>query len=486
MILIKFFILSTIFLVSLFSSVQLTIPKDLVRGEPLLFSLDIIGNDITLPDITDIANNSVQEVSSSTSTNIINNQITKRAKKIYSLYPTQDFLFPSLKFIVDGKEYFSKEQNIVLKNPQKTISSNFELSLKAKVKELYVSENFILTLVFKYKKNANIIDLSFEKPNFDNFWYKQLNDSKQYKEGDFIIQELKFLLFPLKKGILKINPLKINAQIIDGNNSLSFFSNATSNVKIYSNELKFNVKELPSNVKLIGKFDIKTQVDKKEIKQGEAVSFKLEISGNGNIDDIKDIKLDLKDATVYENKPIIKTVYEDDKYKGIYTKVFSIIPNKTMIIPKISLEYFDKDLGFVVLKQSDEIKIKLLNNSIIKKEELIQKADVKVKQKQVIKIIEKVSIKDRVMFFFLGIIVGILILGLYLYVIKYKNKNKSNETSLLKKIKKTKTKDELLKLLAVYIKIDSSLDELIFKLEEKNDIKLHKKDIIKKIKELKL
>jgi hypothetical protein len=486
MFLIKYFILSSIFIVSLFSNVQLNVPKEVVRGEALLFSLDITGNDITLPNMDTIASNSVQEVSSSTSTHIINTQITKRVKNIYSLYPSKDFLFPSLKFIVDGKEYIFKEQKIVLKNPQQTVSSNFELSLKANIKEIYVGENFVLKLLFKYKKNANIIDLSFEKPNFDNFWYKQLNDSKQYEEGDYIVQELKFLLFPLKKGILKINPLKINAQVIDGNNSLSFFSNASTNVKIYSNELEFNVKELPSNINLIGKFDIKAQVDKKEIKQGEAVSYKLEIQGFGNIDDIKDIKLNLSDATIYENKPIIKTKYEDNKYKGIYTKVFSIIPNKSMIIPKISLEYFDKDLGFVVLKESEEIKIKLLTSQIVKKQELMQKADILSKEKEVVKIIEKVSTKDRIIFFFLGLIVGILILGLYFYVINYKNKNKAKETSLLKKIKRSKNKDELLKLLAVYIKLDSSLDELIFKLEEKNDIKLLKKDIIKKVKELKL
>ncbi|MAD42640.1 MAG: hypothetical protein CL623_09645 [Arcobacter sp.] len=486
MFLIKYFILSTIFLLSLFANVQLNIPKDVVRGEALLFSIEITGNDIVFPDFKTIDSYVVQEVSSSTSTNIINSKITKKIKKIYSLYPTKDFVFPDLKFVVDGKEYFSKQQKIVLKDPKKTISSNFELSLKADVNELYVNENFILTLIFKYKKNTNIVDLSFEKPNFDNFWYKQLDDSKQYEEGDFIIQELKFLLFPLKSGILKINPLKINAHIIETNNSFSFFSNATSSVKIYSNDLEFNVKDLPSNVNLIGKFNIKTEVNKLRINQGEAVSFKLVINGYGNVDDIKDIKLDLKNATVYENKPIIKTKYEDEKYKGTYTKVFSIIPNKSITIPRISLEYFDKELNKVVLKQSNEISIEVLETKIEKQTKILQKPSSKIEQKEVIKTIEKVSTKDRIIFFLLGLLVGILILGLYFYVIKYKNKNKSIETSLLKKVKKSKNKDELLKILAVYINIDSSLDKLIFKLEEKKDIKLLKKDIIIKIKELKL
>jgi len=486
MFLIKYFILSTVFLLSLFANVQLSIPKDVVRGETLYFSIEITGQDIIFPDFKTIDSYNVQEVSSSTSTNIINSKITKKVTKVYSLYPTKDFVFPDLKFVVDGKEYLSKKRNIVLKDSKQTISSKFKLSLKTDVKELYLNENFILTLVFKYKKNANIVDLSFEKPNFDNFWYKQLEDSNQYEEGDFIIQELKFLLFPLKSGIIKINPLKINAQIIEANNSFSFFSNATSNIKIYSNDLEFNIKELPLNVNLIGKFDINAKVNKIKINQGEAVSYKLEIIGHGNIDDIDNIKLNLKDATVYENKPIIKTKYEDNKYKGTYTKVFSIIPNKSMTIPKISIKYFDKELSSVVLKQSDEINIEVLEAMTAEKTNLLQRPDIEFEQKEVIKTIVNVSTKERIIFFLLGLFVGILILGLYLYVIKYKFKNKSTETSLLKKIKKSKSKEELLKLLAVYIKFDSSLDKLIFKLEKKDDIKLLKKDIIIKIKELKL
>lgn len=486
MFIIRFLFLSTFFILSLFANLELNLPKEVVRGEPLVFSLTISGNDIQMPKLESIESFSVQEVSSSTSTNIINSKITRRVKKIYSLYPTKDFEFPSLKFIIDGKEYLTKKQDISLKNSQKTISPLFDLTLKTDKQDLYVSESFILTLVFKYKKNSNIVDLSFEKPNFDNFWHKQLSDSKQYEENDFVVQELNFLLFPLKDGALKINPLKINAQIIDTNNSYSLFSNTTSNVKIYSNELNFNIKKLPLNTNLIGNFDIKAQVDNNKIKEGEAISYKLLISGNGNIEDIKDIKLNIKNATIYENKPIIKTKYEDGKYKGTYTKAFSIIPSESIVIPKIQLKYFDKKLAKVITKQSEEIKIEVEKNSLVKNEEKLQKAKVEVKEKEVIKIIEKVSQKDRLIFFALGIIVGILILGLYFYVIKYKNSNKSEETSLLKKIKKAKTKDELLKLLAVYIKINPTLDKLIFELEKENDIKIIKKQIIKKIKELNL
>ncbi|WP_121628059.1 BatD family protein [Poseidonibacter antarcticus] len=485
MIMIRFLFLSIIFITSLFSDVRLDLPKNSIKGEALNFSITISGNDIVLPKLDLIASNSVHEISSSISTNIVNSKIIRSIKKVYSFYPQKDFIFPSLKFIIDGKEYFTKERKIVLKTLGKTKSSLFDLSIKVNKKELYVSENFLLTLVFKYKKNPNIVDLSFEKPNFDNFWYKQLKESKQYEEKGFIVQELKFLLFPLKEGVLKINPLKINARLFV-NDSSSVFSNKMSNIRIYSNELELDIKKLPSNINLIGDFDIKTKVDKTKIKQGEAVSFKLEINANGNIDDISDIKLNLDNATVYENKPKIETKYENGKYIGKYTKVFSIVPNKSIIIPKINLEYFDKKTRTVILKQSDEIKINVVQDSVLTTNQLIQKPIAKIKEKEVIKVIEKISIKDRIIFFTLGIIAGILILGLYLYVIKYKVKRKSNDTPLLKRVKKAKNKNELLKILAVYIKIDSSLDKLIFQLENENDIKLIKKDVVKRIKEINL
>lgn len=59
-------------------------------------------------------------------------------------------------------------------------------------------------------------------------------------------------------------------------------------------------------------------------------------------------------------------------------------------------------------------------------------------------------------------------------------------TPLIKKVKKAKSKKELLKVLAIYINIDKNLDELLFKLEITNNVKVIKKQIIKEIIKLKL
>jgi len=482
------FLIILFFSFSLLSAnVKLSISSNnIIKNEPFVFVIESFGSDIKFPTISEINGNIVQEISNSTSTNIINGQVSKSIKKAYSFVPSESFVLPSFEVIIDGKSYKTNEQKITLENAVKTKSEKFDLSIKSDSNEFYVGENFILTILFKYKKDSQLVDLSFEKPVFENFWYKQIDDTKKYDDGNFVVIELKFLMFALKDGKQKINPLKINAQVFN-DSSYSVFSSAKEQT-IYSNELDFDIKALPQNIKLIGDFEIESFVDKQKVKKGEAVSYKLNIYGDGNIDDISDIKLPINDVTIYENKPQIKSGISNNKYTGTYEKVFSIIANKSFSIPSISLEYFDKELNKVVSKQSKSFDIEVLENEI-KKDVILEKAEVKTKDdnsKETIQIVEKNSLLDRVTFFILGVIVCLLIVCLYFYFINLQRKKIEQNRPLLNKVQSCKTKNELLKIMAIYLKVDSRLDELIFDLEKTKDINILKKEIIKVLKELKL
>lgn len=156
-----------------------------------------------------------------------------------------------------------------------------------------------------------------------------------------------------------------------------------------------------------------------------------------------------------------------------------------MIIPSIKLSYFDKNKKEVVTKQSDNFNIKVIDNTqtaIIK--EKLEKKISSEPSKQIIKVVEKSSIKDNILYFSLGIITMSLILSLYFYVIKQKENKKFNQKPIIKKVKACKTKDELLKTLCVFLKQDPKLDELIFKIEKQNDISSIKKELIKLLKEI--
>lgn len=470
-----------------FSNVQIDIPSTSVKGEPFLFSIEVSGDDIVFPNIKEINGFAVDTVKSYTSTNIINSTITKKIKKVYSLYPTSDLIIPSFEFKIDDEIFKTNEKEVKLVNAQKTKSELFDLSIKTNKSNVYVGEDLILTVVFKYKKYSQILDLSFVQPNFNDFWYKQLNSSKQYEDGEFIVQELNFLLFPLKVGLLNISPMIIQAQVVDPRKTnYSLFSNGVTNTKVYSNTLDINANALPDNVDLVGDFNINASVDKLKVKKGQSISYKLNIDGIGNIDDIKDIKLDIKDATIFENKPEINTSFKDGKYIGSYSKVFSILLQKDAIIPALKLSYFNKIENRVITKESKAFNIEVENNTNNNFISKLEKSNENVQKKTLVKVVEKSSAKDNILYFSLGMISALLIFGLYYYVIKQKEKKEFNDRPLVKKIKASSSKNELLKILSPYIKTDSSLDKLIFDLEKQGDFKTLKQEIIKLLKQIEL
>ena len=473
----------------IFASVKLSVPSSFTSDEAIIFSITASGKKIEFPNITQIQNNLVQNIGSSQATKIINGSYTSSITSTFKIIANSDVIIPKLKLIIDGKTFYTKEKVIKLKTINKTISKDFNLSILSKDKNLYIGESTNVKLIFKYNKNLQITDLSFIKPDFKDFWNRKTNQqSNRYEENDYIIQELEFLLFPQKAGTLSINPLKIVVQMIDrSNNSYSSLFQSTKSKYIYSNKLKFSVKALPANINLIGKFNISASIDKNKINQGEAISYKLFIKGQGNFEDIKDIKLDIKNANIYDNKAKITTSYKNGLHHGEYVKNFSIIPSSSLIIPKIKLKYFDKKTKKVLSISTKEFKINVINKKR-KKVKLEKKKEKNiVKIKEIIKI-QEVKFIDKFLYFICGTIFSLIIIVLYFYV-KHIQQTKKQETStLVVLLKKSKTKNELIKILLPYIKKDARLDNLIFKLEVleiSEDIKSIKKDLILLAKELK-
>ncbi|QKJ24054.1 BatD family protein [Poseidonibacter lekithochrous] len=484
---IRFLIILITLVTISFSNVKIEIPSSIIKGESLLFAIEASGDDIIFPEIKEIDGFTVDVIQSYNSTNIINSRITKKIKKVYSLQPTSDITLPPLEFKIDDKLYITKIKEVKLVNAKKTKSELFDLTIKTNKNDVYVGEDIILTVVFKYKKHSQIVDLSFEQPNFNNFWFKQLNSSKQYEDGNFVVQELNFLLFPLKAGLLEITPMIIHTQMVDPRKSAyAMFSNGLSTFKVYSNALDLKAKDLPSGVDLIGDFDIEAKLDKTKVKKGESISYRLKVDGVGNIDDIKDIKLDLKEATIFENKPKIIASFKDGKYTGSYTKVFSLLLNKNTTIPSVKLSYFNKLENKVITKETKSFVIEVENKNENITPVTLEKKNNSVQNMTQIKVVEKSSIKDNILYFSLGIISTLLIFGLYYYVIKQKEKKEFNDRPLLKKIKASSSSNDLLKILSPFIKTNSSLDKLIFDLEKQGDFKTLKKEIIKLLKQIEL
>lgn len=481
-------LLFLIFNFSLYANITLNAPDFFVKGESYIFEFEAMGSSVKFPTIDKIDGYVVEDLGTSRSLQIINGNYDEKIIKRYRIVPKTDFEIPKFKFIINNKEEESENKKVTEQKVHKTNSDNFDLTLLPSKKDLYVGEDFIVKLIFKYKRGLQITNLGFESPHFENFWYKKIdNTNKRYEENGYIIQELEFLLFPQKSGKLEIDPLRVDVQMVESssNSSFSFFTGVPIVEKVYSNKLEFEVKQLPQNLNLIGDFEINATIDKSEINLGESVTYKLDIQGSGNFDDIEDFKLNIPNATIYDNKPEVKTEYSKDVYKGKYTKNFSIVPNSSLEIPSIQLKYFNKNENRVITKKTPIFNIKV--NGQKEQRVVLQKPKEEKISEEKIMLKAEISTQDKVLFFILGIMSTLLIFGLYFYVKLQKSKINIKDTPLEKLVKNTKDKNELMKVMVPYLKNDMDLDSLIFECQKsEKEFKNLKKEILKRLKEINL
>ena len=468
----------------LFAKVELTAPKAFLQGEAVTFSISASGSDVDFPEIKNISSFVVQQAGTSNQISIINGARSQKIIRKFRFYPTCDIVIPSFKIKINGKIQTTKPQKIILQKVQKTKSNIFDLTISVDKTQAYVGEEIYLTMRFKYKKDTQIYDLQFSNPNFESFWSKSLQAPKPPSDKLYVVQELKYLLFAQKSGILKIPPLKIIAVLPSKNSFSNFFKSTTTSKKIYSNSLKLDIKPLPEDIYLVGDFKIKSTVNKTNIKAGEAVSLQLEISGRGNIDDLEEYNLDIGLATVYDNPSTKDFNIKNGKYGGVYKKTYSIVANEDFTIPSIRLKYFDKRNNKIKTISTKEYKIKV-SKTTTKTPKLETKSI--TQPKEIIK--EKIvyintDFYKLILSFIGGFVIAILICGL-IYFFKNKEKKKK-EFPLQKSIRHSASSSELLKKLIPFVNIDTNLDKMIYTLENNTfkDLKSIKKEIIEILKRL--
>ncbi len=475
----------------LLANVKLEAPKSYFQGESVEFSISANGEDVVIPDIKKIGNLSVRTLGTSSQLNIFNSKRTTTIVKTFAFSPKGDVTIPSFEVKADGKIQKTKPKKVTMVKVEKTVSNLYRFDLKVDKNEAYVGEAIGLTIDFKCKKDLPVLGLELEKPDFEGFWVKKL-DSKTFDDDpEYFKQTLRYLIFPQKAGKVELGSFRVNVVVSTNNYSNSFFSTgARKTIPVYSNRVKIDIKELPRGISLIGKFEMESFVDKQSVKAGEAVSYKLKIKGEGNIDDIVELKPNIPDVTLYDNPAKKEFTVKEGVYSGEYSKVFSIVASKDFTIPPITVEYFDKESNSVKILQTKEYKIK------VQQEQKSQSTVLQTAQPKDSSIKKVITVEKRVqgidilheIFFLLG---GVFTLGgVFIYkFFQSKKRKKKEDTPLIVTVKKTKTPQELLKVIVNYINIDKDLDKIIYRLESTHDIKEFsqiKKEVVKIVKNMEI
>lgn len=311
-------------------------PAEVQAGQQfrLVYSINAEADNFTPPEFTDLAVLGGPNQSSSSSIQIINNQVTRSTTYTftYTLAATREgsFTIPAAKVRSGGKQYSSNPVTIKVRaasssqpgsqSPQNSQAtgtiSNKDVFLRASVdkSDPYMGEQIILT--YRLYTRIPVSNYHIEQsPAQSGFWAEELlrDQTKLLQYNDVVdgeqytVAEIrKVALFPQRSGKLSIDPLgvEIVARVqqqgqrrrtgdpfFDSFFDDPFFASRYQNVNhtLRSNAINIDVKPLPVQGRpaefsgAVGDFSMRATIDKTEVAANEPINLKVVVSGKGNV-----------------------------------------------------------------------------------------------------------------------------------------------------------------------------------------------------------
>jgi len=367
-------------------SVKSYVNKDILAlGDSVMFTLEINSNgkDGTIPNLLKLGGYNIERTGQSTSLKRINGSVEQVQKFTYMITPLKTTTIQSINVSIDGVVYKTDPIKIEVRKNYKNKQLGFDLKIIPEKTDVYVGEPFKVILEYKQKRNVQVHEIKLvQPPGKDNFWIKEQAKEQNRIDGNYKIIQIPYIYAAQKSGELTISESQIKvATPAQKRDSWGMLFNSSNWNTLLSNSVKINAKDIPNGLKLIGDFNIDIKVDKTDVKPNEAVNYTINITGDGNVEDIKPFDFNLANGSVYSEKPDIQHHIEPQGYRGSFLQTQAIVATSSYTIPEINLHYFDPKDKIIKTLHADAININVedrvsqTNNEkttdISKKEEVV-------------------------------------------------------------------------------------------------------------------
>lgn len=342
--------------------------------------------------------------STSTNMQIINGRVSQSISYTYIIEATKEgkYSIPPAKISYNNSELSSNAVNIVVTKPSQArldqmkkdeqaqknqqtqaidiINQNLKIKVNVDKTNVYVGEPVVATYKLYMHPQLNILQLAPDKaPQLNGFWNQEY-DLGQIQYG---LEELngttyrtatikKVILFPQQSGQLNVDSYNFKATVrlqvqnqrrqqrsrdpfadmFDNFFNDPFFGGAgykDFQTVVKSPTIQINVKPLPKGepatfTNAVGSFQVNSWLDKYNAKAGEAVTYKLKISGKGNLKLLAAPQLNLpSNFEVYDPKLEDNTKITTSNVEGDLIFDYVLIPQTPgeYKIPKMEFSYFD-------------------------------------------------------------------------------------------------------------------------------------------------
>lgn len=350
----------------------------------LTLTLNAKGKDAKLPGLGNFEILMGPSVSSSTSIQIINGKTSRnvnysytyiiRAKKegTYTISPatirSDGNILQSNTItikVIKGKQQSqpSGQNNRQSNQDNKALTGsrdNLFIQFETNKRNIFKGESLLTTFKLYSRVGLSLVDQTL--PSFEGFWTQDIEipnaDQTRTREAvDGVIYNVytlqKKILIPQQTGKLSIEPAEMVVDVQKRVRSQSVFDDffgSYQNVrtKIKSKPVSISVKALPNAPAgfggAVGNFQLRSSIDKTEIKANEAITIKTTISGNGNLKHINPLSFELPpDFEVYDPQTSYNHRVTDNGISGSTTFEQVIIPRFAgdFTIPPVKFVYFD-------------------------------------------------------------------------------------------------------------------------------------------------
>lgn len=264
---------------------------------------------------------------------------------------------------------------------------NIFLRVRPTKLSVYANEQLILiySLLTRYDTRYEGFD---DEPETSGFWIEEFpmerdigRDTEVVNGKKYVRADIKKLaLFPTAPGEYTIKPgvIKTSVQIEEPSSSLfdeffndSFFSGGglfarRVERKLTAPPIQIQVKPLPETGKpagfegAVGDFRMATSLDKRVVKQNEAVTLTITIEGEGNIETLAPPQLpEISGTKSYPSDTRTEPFSQKDRVAGRKTIEMIIIPQEAgeLKIPPLVFSFFNPKLEQYVVLKSEPYKI---------------------------------------------------------------------------------------------------------------------------------
>ncbi len=392
--LLPFYLLVFLPLSAMAQTLKANAPQQVAVGQQFRLTYTVNSQDVSNFHIGQIPSDAFEilmgpSTSTQSSFSMVNGRTTQSSSVTYtyilSALKNGTFTIPAATINVDGSQISSNalkiqvsgtaqgnggraqggrpQQQEELRSAGSTISgSDLFIQVSASKKRVYEQEPVLLT--YKVYTLVALTQLEGKMPDLKGFHTQEipLPQEKSFKIEQFNGRNYKtvtwsqYVMFPQMSGKLQVPPITFNGIVLQQNRNVdpfeAFFNGGSGYIEvkkqIQAPGVNIEVDPLPTRPTGfsggVGKFSMKTEIDKTELKTNDPLTIRVTITGTGNMKLMKapEVKF-TKDFDAYDVKVTDKTRLTTSGLEGSMIYEYLAVPRHQgkYHVPPVEFTYFD-------------------------------------------------------------------------------------------------------------------------------------------------